>query len=82
MARKKRKPRGVAATRLSDEDLIARLQDEAPEALAATIPEVAFEATVEGVLKESPDTKDVLHFFCRPCGEYHLKTHPHYRDRR
>jgi hypothetical protein len=20
----------------------------------------------------------ILHFFCRPCGEYHLKTHPHY----
>jgi hypothetical protein len=21
----------------------------------------------------------ILHFFCRPCGEYHLKTDPHYR---
>ena len=21
----------------------------------------------------------ILHFFCRPCGDYHLKTHPHYR---
>ena len=21
----------------------------------------------------------ILHFYCRPCGEYHLKTHPHYR---
>jgi hypothetical protein len=21
----------------------------------------------------------ILFFFCRPCGEYHLKTHPHYR---
>jgi hypothetical protein len=21
----------------------------------------------------------IIHFFCRPCGEYHLKTHPHYR---
>ncbi len=20
----------------------------------------------------------IIHFFCRPCGEYHLKTHPHY----
>ncbi|MGA2408934.1 MAG: hypothetical protein ABSG46_00895 [Candidatus Binataceae bacterium] len=19
----------------------------------------------------------ILFFFCRPCGEYHLKTHPH-----
>jgi hypothetical protein len=23
--------------------------------------------------------KRIIHFFCRPCGEYHLKTHPHYR---
>jgi len=21
----------------------------------------------------------ILFFFCRPCGEYHLKTDPHYR---
>jgi hypothetical protein len=21
----------------------------------------------------------IIYFFCRPCGEYHLKTHPHYR---
>jgi hypothetical protein len=21
----------------------------------------------------------ILHFFCLPCSEYHLKTHPHYR---
>ena len=21
----------------------------------------------------------ILFFFCRPCAEYHLKTHPHYR---
>jgi hypothetical protein len=20
----------------------------------------------------------ILHFYCRPCGEYHLKTHLHY----
>jgi len=23
--------------------------------------------------------RKIIHFFCRPCGEYHLKTHPHYR---
>jgi hypothetical protein len=23
--------------------------------------------------------KKIIHFFCRPCAEYHLKTHPHYR---
>ena len=21
----------------------------------------------------------ISHFYCRPCAEYHLKTHPHYR---
>jgi hypothetical protein len=21
----------------------------------------------------------IIHFYCRPCAEYHLKTHPHYR---
>jgi hypothetical protein len=21
----------------------------------------------------------ILFFFCRPCGDYHAKTHPHYR---
>ena len=21
----------------------------------------------------------ITHFFCRPCAEYHLKTHGHYR---
>jgi hypothetical protein len=21
----------------------------------------------------------ILFFFCRPCGDYHEKTHPHYR---
>jgi hypothetical protein len=21
----------------------------------------------------------IIHFFCRPCGEYHLKTHAHWR---
>jgi hypothetical protein len=22
----------------------------------------------------------ILFFFCRPCGEYHAKTHPHYAE--
>jgi len=22
----------------------------------------------------------ILHFYCRPCAEYHLKTHPHYEE--
>lgn len=29
--------------------------------------------------KEGERKKKIIHFFCRPCGEYHLKTHPHYR---
>jgi hypothetical protein len=78
MARKKAKRRSVASTRLTDEELIARLESEAPEVLRASIPGSAFDAAVEGLLKESPSSKDVPHFYCRKCGEYHLKTHPHY----
>ncbi len=80
MARKKRtaKRRSYAAARPTDEELIARLKEEAPEALQGTIPEALFDAAVEGLLKES--TGEVPHFYCRKCGEYHLKNHPHYRD--
>jgi hypothetical protein len=24
----------------------------------------------------------ILFFFCRPCGDYHEKTHPHYRGQK
>ncbi|HLY37505.1 MAG TPA: hypothetical protein VKU61_05685 [Candidatus Binatia bacterium] len=24
--------------------------------------------------------KPILHFYCRPCAEYHLKTHPHFAE--
>jgi hypothetical protein len=24
-------------------------------------------------------SKKIIYFFCRPCAEYHLKIHPHYR---
>lgn len=80
MARKKRKPRFVTATpvRVSDEEVIARLQEDAPEVLAASIPEAIFDATVGELLKESP-SNEAPHFYCRKCGEYHLKTHPHYQ---
>jgi len=27
----------------------------------------------------SPYAQKILHFFCRKCGEYHEKTHPHYK---
>jgi hypothetical protein len=77
MARKKRQARAPAASvRVPDEELIARLQEDAPEVLRATIPETVFDATVKELLKESP-VDDVPHFYCRKCGEYHLKSHPH-----
>ena len=28
----------------------------------------------------SPYAQKILFFFCRPCGDYHEKTHPHYRS--
>ncbi len=29
--------------------------------------------------KKSGYAQPILMFFCRPCAEYHFKTHPHYR---
>ena len=26
----------------------------------------------------APYAQPILFFFCRPCGDYHEKTHPHY----
>jgi hypothetical protein len=71
------------ATRLPipDEELIARLQENAPDVLTATMPEATFESAIEGLLKESPQADDFPHFYCRRCGEYHLKTHPHYESK-
>jgi hypothetical protein len=78
MARKKRKVRDATTRpRVSDEELIARLEQDAPEVLAAKMPETVFDVTVKELLKESP-TDEVPHFYCRKCGEYHLKTHPHH----
>jgi hypothetical protein len=28
----------------------------------------------------APYAQPILFFFCRPCDEYHPKTHPHYRE--
>jgi hypothetical protein len=78
MARKKRKARSpTTRVPIPDEELIARLQEDAPEVLAAMIPEAVFDATIRELLKESP-ADEVPHFYCRKCGEYHLKTHAHY----
>lgn len=77
MARRK-KAKGTRTGRvpLSDEELIGRLQHDAPEVLHATVSEAAFDAVVQGLLEES--SSEIRHFYCRKCGGYHLKTHPHY----
>lgn len=74
--RGKRKAR-AARVPISDEELIGRLQDQAPDVLQATVSEADFDAVVEELLKES--SPEIRHFYCRKCGEYHQKTHPHYR---
>jgi hypothetical protein len=81
MARKKKKAGKVTTdrARVSDEEIIERLQKHAPEVLNADIPEALFDAAIEGLLGEFPLSKELPHFYCRKCGEYHLKTHPHYR---
>jgi hypothetical protein len=83
MARKKKKAGGDAAVRVpvSDEELIKRLQDtpEGREVLGASMPEAIFDAVVEALLKEFPLPNELPHFYCRKCGEYHLKTHLHYQ---
>jgi hypothetical protein len=81
MARKKRKARSPAARiPVSDEELIKRLEQEHPEMLSATMPETLFDTAIEGLLKEWPLPDEMPHFYCRKCGEYHLKTHSHYCD--
>jgi hypothetical protein len=76
MAKRTSRKRAVTV-RLSDEELIANIQDKAPEALDAAISEAKFDAAIEGLLNESPSAERP-HFYCRKCGEYHLKTHSHH----
>jgi hypothetical protein len=77
--RKKRRARRGATTYSTDEKLIAYLEEHAPEVLESKVSEVAFGAAVETVLGQEP-TDEIRHFYCRPCGEYHLKTHPHHAE--
>jgi hypothetical protein len=79
MARKKRRARRGATTYATDEKLIAYLEEHAPEVLQTQVSESVFGAAVEAVLNE-PSTDEIRHFYCRPCGEYHLKTHPHHAE--
>jgi hypothetical protein len=77
--RKKRRARTGATTYVTDEQLIANLQDHAPEILESRVSLAEFDDAIKGLLKESP-TAEIQHFFCRPCGEYHPKTHPHHAE--
>jgi hypothetical protein len=77
MARKQKRARRGATTYVTDEKLIAYLEEHAPEVLQSKLSEVTFGAAVEAVLAQ-PLTDEIQHFYCRPCGEYHPKTHPHH----
>ncbi len=84
MARRKAKAksRRTGHVPIPDKELIARLEKEAPEVLNAGLSEAAFDAVVEGLLNEPVLSDECPHFYCRKCREYHLKTHPHYRERK
>ena len=71
------KSRRTARVPISDEQLIGRVQENAPEALNAVLSEAALNAVVEGLLNEAPLSDEVPHFYCRKCREYHLKIHQH-----
>ena len=79
MAKKKRRARRSTTTYATDKELIANLKEVAPEVLQSRILVTLFGTTVEGLLKESP-SDEIRYFYCRPCGEYHLKTHRHYAE--
>jgi hypothetical protein len=78
MAKTRRARRGTT-TYATDEKLIAYLAEHAPDTLKTKVAESLFDASVEAVLKVPP-TAEIRHFYCRPCGEYHLKTHPHHAE--
>jgi len=79
MARKKPKARSPAArVPIADEEIVGWLQEHAPEVLTAALPEVLFNHAIEGLLKAWPLPEEMPHFYCRKCGQYHLKTHAHY----
>jgi hypothetical protein len=77
MAKKRRARRG-ATTYATDEKLIEYLAEHAPEMLQSKVSEAQFGDSVGAILKQ-PLTDEIQHFYCRPCGKYHLKTHPHYQ---
>jgi hypothetical protein len=76
MAKTRRDRRG-ATTYATDEKLIAHLAEHRPGVVKLKVPEEGFGATLDAILAQ-PLTDEIQHFYCRPCGEYHLKTHPHF----
>jgi hypothetical protein len=62
----------------NDEELKERLGEVAPEVLKAKATEGWFDRITDDLLQKSPDDWENPHFYCRPCGEYHEKTHPHF----
>jgi len=79
MARKKRRqPRTIASTRITDDELIARLQDKGFVPVNMSVSEAEFDRTLKSLMSQLPDRESRPHFYCRKCGEYHLKSHPHH----
>jgi hypothetical protein len=79
MAQKKRRARRGATTYSTDEELITYLEKFAPELLKTNVSQAVFDA-VAIRLMNTPPTDEIRHFYCRPCGEYHLRTHPHHAE--
>ena len=74
MARKKRS-RIASSTRTTDEKLIEKVQEIAPELLTTVVSDDALGRVVDRLLEE--ESPEPIHFYCRKCGQYHLKTHSH-----
>lgn len=80
MARKKRRARRGATTYSTDEQMIAYLAEHSPEVLESRVSEDELASAVGYLLKLPPQGGEIRHFYCRKCGEYHLKTHSHYKS--
>ncbi len=76
MARKKRRAREGATTYASDKGLIANLEKNGREVLQSRVSEADFERSLDAILSQLPPD-EIRYFYCRPCGEYHLRTHRH-----
>jgi len=75
MAKKKKGP----SPPRNDAELVERLRNVAPEVLTANAEPGWFETVADRLLDESAG-EERPHFYCRPCGAYHLKTHPHHTE--